>query len=276
MPPSGPVCGFRVGQLGAAFATRIGHRIVSRWRWTFGGRSAVACAGAALSQRPRFGHSRWLRRAWIATEQLLEQALDTLLAGRTAIIIAHRLETVRRADLILSLAHDCRARVWAVCTTGCRSHSSHFASLLRTTAAHDQPLAARNLRSPLGAQLICKKRSPHDDAQTMTKPRYFWRMMGATPLLSLVVVLFNALHNGLPLLFGLILRAFFDTLSGVRRKLAGTCGRWSRSLWRHASLSKWPSWGRRAVRHISFRLSKLCCGAIFSALFCRAAAGALG
>lgn len=38
-----------------------------------------------------------------ATEQLLERAVDKLLQGRTAIIIAHRLETVRRADDILIL-----------------------------------------------------------------------------------------------------------------------------------------------------------------------------
>jgi ATP-binding cassette, subfamily B, bacterial len=38
-----------------------------------------------------------------ATEQRLEQALDKLLAGRTAIIIAHRLDTVARADEILIL-----------------------------------------------------------------------------------------------------------------------------------------------------------------------------
>jgi len=38
-----------------------------------------------------------------ATEILLEQALDRLLAGRTAIIIAHRLGTVRRADEIMIL-----------------------------------------------------------------------------------------------------------------------------------------------------------------------------
>ena len=46
------------------------------------------------------------------------------------------------------------------------------------------------------------------------KQRYFWRLMGATPLASLMVVLFNTLHNTLPLLFGLIMRAFFDVLSG--------------------------------------------------------------
>jgi len=38
-----------------------------------------------------------------ATERLLERAIDRLLAGRTAIIIAHRLGTVQRADEILIL-----------------------------------------------------------------------------------------------------------------------------------------------------------------------------
>jgi ABC-type multidrug transport system fused ATPase/permease subunit len=38
-----------------------------------------------------------------ATEQLLERAVDRLLAGRSAIIIAHRLATVRRADFIMIL-----------------------------------------------------------------------------------------------------------------------------------------------------------------------------
>jgi ATP-binding cassette subfamily B protein len=38
-----------------------------------------------------------------ATERRLEQAIDRLLAGRTAIIIAHRLATVQRADCIMIL-----------------------------------------------------------------------------------------------------------------------------------------------------------------------------
>jgi ATP-binding cassette, subfamily B, bacterial len=38
-----------------------------------------------------------------ATERLLERAIDRLLAGRTAIIIAHRLGTVQRADEIMIL-----------------------------------------------------------------------------------------------------------------------------------------------------------------------------
>jgi len=39
-----------------------------------------------------------------ATEQLIERAIDKLLANRTAIIIAHRLATVQRADEIMILA----------------------------------------------------------------------------------------------------------------------------------------------------------------------------
>ncbi|NEP60117.1 MAG: ABC transporter ATP-binding protein [Symploca sp. SIO2G7] len=38
-----------------------------------------------------------------ATEQLLERAVDRLLVGRTAIVIAHRLTTVKRADRIMIL-----------------------------------------------------------------------------------------------------------------------------------------------------------------------------
>src|SRR5262249_61545469 len=39
------------------------------------------------------------------TEILIETALDRLLRGRTSIIIAHRLATVRRADEILVVEH---------------------------------------------------------------------------------------------------------------------------------------------------------------------------
>jgi ATP-binding cassette, subfamily B, bacterial len=50
--------------------------------------------------------------------------------------------------------------------------------------------------------------------QLSHKRDYFWHLMRATPLVSVINFLFNALYTTLPLLFGLIMRAFFDTLSG--------------------------------------------------------------
>lgn len=41
------------------------------------------------------------------TERLIEEALDRLMEGRTTFVIAHRLATVRRADMILVMADGC-------------------------------------------------------------------------------------------------------------------------------------------------------------------------
>src|SRR4029079_12798588 len=70
------------------------------------------------------------------TEVLSERALDRLLRGRTSIVIAHRLATVRRADEIVVMEH------------GRVTQRSRFAELL----ASDGPF--RRLASELeGAQL---------------------------------------------------------------------------------------------------------------------------
>ncbi len=67
-----------------------------------------------------------------ASERLLAKALERLLSGRTAIIIAHRLDTVQRADEIMILAdgdiveHDRRDRL-------VRDPHSRFAALLRAS-----------------------------------------------------------------------------------------------------------------------------------------------
>ncbi len=66
-----------------------------------------------------------------ATEQLLERAIDTLLNGRTAIIIAHRLRTVQRADDILILENGRIAEHGARIALLNRS-DSRFSQLLQT------------------------------------------------------------------------------------------------------------------------------------------------
>ncbi len=66
-----------------------------------------------------------------ATEQRIERAMDKLLQNRTAIIIAHRLGTIHRADEVLILEqghileHGDRAELTA-------DHNSHFYHLLQT------------------------------------------------------------------------------------------------------------------------------------------------
>lgn len=66
----------------------------------------------------------------LATERLIERGMQALLTGRTGIIIAHRLATVRRADVIMTLGAG------QVLEYGSREElerqpDSHFAALLR-------------------------------------------------------------------------------------------------------------------------------------------------
>lgn len=66
-----------------------------------------------------------------ATEQRVECAVDHLVAGRTAIVIAHRLHTVRRADDILILDGG-RIAEYGPRTQLENDPQSHFSRLLRT------------------------------------------------------------------------------------------------------------------------------------------------
>ena len=65
-----------------------------------------------------------------ATEQRLEHAVDKLLRGRTVIIIAHRLETVQRADEIMIL-EDGRSCEYGAREQLARDSRSRFSQLLQ-------------------------------------------------------------------------------------------------------------------------------------------------
>jgi ATP-binding cassette subfamily B protein len=66
-----------------------------------------------------------------ATEHLIERAVDKLVQDRTAIIIAHRLGTVQRADEIMIL-EDGRVCEYGDRAELARDTNSRFYSLLQT------------------------------------------------------------------------------------------------------------------------------------------------
>ncbi len=66
-----------------------------------------------------------------ATEALIERAIDKLLHNRTAIIIAHRLRTVERADEIMILENG-RVKEYGTRTELIDNPASHFSQLLQT------------------------------------------------------------------------------------------------------------------------------------------------
>ncbi|MGC9350195.1 MAG: ABC transporter ATP-binding protein, partial [Anaerolineae bacterium] len=65
------------------------------------------------------------------TERLMERAIDRLFEGRTAVIVAHRLATVRRASKILIL-EDGRVVEFGDRLDLATDPDSRFAHLLRT------------------------------------------------------------------------------------------------------------------------------------------------
>ena len=65
-----------------------------------------------------------------ATERMVHTALERLLAGRTGIVVAHRLATIAYADDILVL-DDGTVREYGARTMLQADPNSHFAALLR-------------------------------------------------------------------------------------------------------------------------------------------------
>ena len=77
-------------------------------RLSVGERQLVAFARALLADPKLLVLDEATSSVDLTTEARIEEALDKLLAGRTSIVIAHRLSTVRRADRVLVM---CEGRV---------------------------------------------------------------------------------------------------------------------------------------------------------------------
>ena len=91
-----------VERLPEGYASFLGERGV---RLSGGQRQRLAIARAILADRPILLLDEATRALDAESERMVQQALERLMAGRTTLIIAHRLATVRHADRIAVLEH---------------------------------------------------------------------------------------------------------------------------------------------------------------------------
>ena len=91
-----------IARLAAGYETQIGERGV---RLSGGERQRLCIARAFLKQAPILILDEPTASIDSRTEAVILDALDRLMLGRTTFMIAHRLSTVRHADLIIAMDH---------------------------------------------------------------------------------------------------------------------------------------------------------------------------
>lgn len=91
-----------ISKLPDGYDSRVGERGV---KLSVGEKQRVSIARALLKNAPILILDEATASVDTATERLIQEALERLMAGRTSFVIAHRLSTIRNADQILVLRH---------------------------------------------------------------------------------------------------------------------------------------------------------------------------
>ena len=91
-----------ISRLPEGYDSRVGERGV---KLSVGEKQRVSIARALLKNAPILILDEATASVDTATERLIQEALERLMANRTSFVIAHRLSTIRRADQILVLRH---------------------------------------------------------------------------------------------------------------------------------------------------------------------------
>ena len=89
-----------ISRLPEGYKSRVGERGV---KLSVGEKQRVSIARALLKDAPILILDEATASVDTATERLIQEALERLMAGRTSFVIAHRLSTIRIADQILVL-----------------------------------------------------------------------------------------------------------------------------------------------------------------------------
>jgi ABC-type multidrug transport system fused ATPase/permease subunit len=91
-----------ISRLPNSYDSHVGERGV---KLSVGEKQRISIARALLKNTPLLILDEATASVDTATEKLIQEALERLMAHRTSFVIAHRLSTIRRADQILVLCH---------------------------------------------------------------------------------------------------------------------------------------------------------------------------